>query len=107
MAFRSLNWDCWKLQGKSTVAAQRLLWFAGHFVDGGLYGSFADQEPEQLKAKSPGELGIILGLDRIPEVKTLRRKLKEMGLDGKAAEFMAELTRRWCDEDLDASALFT
>jgi len=60
------------------------------------------KSPEQLKAKSPGELGIILGLDRIPEVKTLRRKLKEMGLDGKAAEFMAELTRRWCDEDLDA-----
>jgi len=58
--------------------------------------------PEQLKEKSPGELGIILGLDRIPEVKTLRRKLKEMGLYSKSAEFMAELTRRWCDKDLDA-----
>ena len=60
------------------------------------------KSPEQLKERSPGELGIILGLDRIPEVKTLRRKLKEMGLFGKAAEFMAELTRRWCDEDLEA-----
>jgi hypothetical protein len=58
--------------------------------------------PEQLKEKSPGELGIILGLDRIPEVKTLRRKLKEMGLYCRSAEFMAELTRRWCDEDLEA-----
>lgn len=58
--------------------------------------------PEQLKEKSPGELGIILGLDRIPEVKTLRRKLKEMGLHGKAAEYMAELTRRWCDDDQEA-----
>jgi len=58
--------------------------------------------PEQLKEKSPGELGIILGLDRIPEVKTLRRKLKEMGLYGKAAEYMAELTRRWCDDDQEA-----
>jgi hypothetical protein len=57
---------------------------------------------EQLKSKSPGELGIVLGLDRIPEVKTLRRKLKEMGSRGKAMEFMAELTKRWCDEDLDA-----
>lgn len=60
------------------------------------------KNPEQLKTKSPGELGIILGLDRVPEVKTLRRKLKEMGQSGKSAEFMAELTRRWCDDDLDA-----
>jgi hypothetical protein len=60
------------------------------------------KSPEQLKAKSPGELGIILGLDRVPEVKTLRRKLKEMGQNGKSTEFMAELTRRWCNEDLDA-----
>ena len=58
--------------------------------------------PEQLKEKSPGELGIILGLDRIPEVKTLRRKLKEMSLYCKSAEYMAELTHRWCDEDLEA-----
>jgi len=58
--------------------------------------------PEQLKEKSPGELGIILGLDRIPEVKTLRRKLKEMSLYGKSAEYMAELTRRWCDDNMDA-----
>jgi hypothetical protein len=29
------------------------------------------KSPEQLKAKSPGELGIIMGLDRAPEVKTL------------------------------------
>jgi hypothetical protein len=58
--------------------------------------------PEQLKEKSPGELGIILGLDRVPEVKTLRRKLKEMRLYNKSAEYMAELTRSWCDDNLDA-----
>jgi hypothetical protein len=58
--------------------------------------------PEQLKEKSPGELGIILGLDRIPEVKTLRRKLKEMGLYCKSAEYMAELTSRWCDDNEEA-----
>ena len=60
------------------------------------------KSPEQLKAKSPGELGIILGLDRVAEVKTLRRKLKELGLGGKSGAFMAGLTRRWCNEDLDA-----
>lgn len=58
--------------------------------------------PEQLKRKSPGELGIVLGLDRVPEVKTLRRKIKEMGLYGKASALMAELTRRWCDANQDA-----
>lgn len=60
------------------------------------------KSPEQLKANSPGELGILLGLDRVPEVKTLRRKLKELGLECRAAQFMAGLTRLWCDKDLDA-----
>jgi len=58
--------------------------------------------PEQLKERSPGELGIILGLDRVPEVKTLRRKLKEVSHYNKSAEYMAELTRRWCDENQEA-----
>jgi Transposase protein/Winged helix-turn helix len=58
--------------------------------------------PEQLKEKSPGELGIVLGLDRVPEAKTLRRKLKELGLYCKSAEYMAELTRRWCDDNQEA-----
>ena len=33
---------------------------------------------ERLSAHQPGELGILLGLDRVPEVKTLRRKLDEL-----------------------------
>jgi transposase len=55
--------------------------------------------PEQLKGRSPGELGIILGLDRCPEVKTLRRKLKEMGLCNRAGDFISFLTKRWTDQD--------
>jgi transposase len=35
--------------------------------------------PEQLTEHDPGELGLLLGLDRAPEVKTLRRKLREIG----------------------------
>ena len=31
---------------------------------------------EQLRFNSPGELGNLLGLDRIPEVRTLREKIK-------------------------------
>ncbi|MBC8427643.1 helix-turn-helix domain-containing protein [bacterium] len=55
--------------------------------------------PEQLKGCNPGELGIILGLDRAPEVKTLRRKLKEMGLRQRAGDFLSSLSERWADQD--------
>ena len=58
--------------------------------------------PEQLKGCNPGELGIVLGLDRAPEVKTLRRKLKEMGLRNKAGEFISFLSKRWADQDKDS-----
>src|SRR5437870_5452828 len=34
--------------------------------------------PEALKEYSPGELGRVVGLDRMPEVKTLRRKLSQL-----------------------------
>ena len=51
--------------------------------------------PEQLSEHAPGELGLLLGLDRAPEVKTLRRKLREMGERGLARTFMRQLTERW------------
>jgi hypothetical protein len=51
--------------------------------------------PEQLTEHAPGELGLLLGLDRAPEVKTLRRKLHEMGERQLARTFMRQLTERW------------
>jgi len=51
--------------------------------------------PEQLTEHAPGELGILLGLDRAPEVKTLRRKLHELGVWQKARDFQRCLTERW------------
>jgi len=56
---------------------------------------------EQLKSCNPGELGIVLGLDRSPEMKTLRKKLKEMGLRNKAGDFISFLSKRWVDQDKD------
>ena len=50
---------------------------------------------EQLTEHAPGELGILLGLDRAPEVKTLRRKLREMGQCQLADMFKRRLTERW------------
>ena len=45
------------------------------------------KRPEGLKEHSPHELGRVLGLDRAPEVKTLRRKLARLAAVGGAARF--------------------
>ena len=42
----------------------------------------------------PAALGRVLGLDRAPEVKTIRRKLGELAAAGKAAELIMTLARR-------------
>ena len=42
----------------------------------------------------PAALGRVLGLDRAPEVKTIRRKLGELAVAGKAAELVMALARR-------------
>ncbi|MBI5362352.1 MAG: hypothetical protein HZA53_04175, partial [Planctomycetes bacterium] len=46
-----------------------------------------------LKEHSPDELGRLLGLDRAPEVKTLRRKLSRLAATGRAGEFGRELAQ--------------
>jgi transposase len=50
--------------------------------------------PEHLKEHSPRELGAVLGLDRAPEMKTLRRKVRRLSALGKSLEFMRQLARR-------------
>jgi hypothetical protein len=44
------------------------------------------KRPENLKEYSPQSLGRVLGLDRAPEVKTLRRKLASLAATGRAAQ---------------------
>lgn len=51
------------------------------------------KRPEALKEHDPQVLGHVLGLDRAPEVKTLRRKLTRFASYGKATELGAELAR--------------
>lgn len=60
------------------------------------------RSPEGLSAVPPEILGRILGLDRSPEVKTVRRKLRELSLRCRAADFVTELARiiRRENEDL-------
>lgn len=45
------------------------------------------KRPECLKEHSPDDLGRVLGLDRAPEVKTLRRKLSRLAALDRAADF--------------------
>jgi len=52
------------------------------------------KRPEALKEHSPKDLGRILGLDRAPEVKTLRRKLSRLAARGRAAAFGRALATR-------------
>jgi hypothetical protein len=55
------------------------------------------KHPEGLKACSPVALGRVLGLDRAPEVKTLRRKLSRLAALGRAGEFSHALAKRRVD----------
>jgi DNA-binding CsgD family transcriptional regulator len=52
------------------------------------------KRPEALKEHSPAALGRVLGLDRAPEVKTLRRKLARLAAMGRAADFGRALAER-------------
>ena len=45
------------------------------------------KRPEALKEHSPADLGRVLGVDRAPEVKTLRRKLARLASFQRAAQF--------------------
>ena len=51
--------------------------------------------PEQLKHHSPGELGKLLGLDRVPEAKCLRAIFKELTGQEKAGQWNAYLAQDW------------
>ena len=50
--------------------------------------------PETLKQYPPGELGRIVGLDRMPEVKTLRRKLSRLALLKNSHQLGREVARQ-------------
>jgi len=54
---------------------------------------------EQLPSHAPGEFGLVLGLDRSPEPKTLRRKLAELGAMDQAQELWAAFARRWASAE--------
>lgn len=52
------------------------------------------KRPEALKEHAPDDLGRLLGLDRAPEVKTLRRKLSRLAACHRATSFGRALAKR-------------
>jgi len=57
------------------------------------------KNPEQLKQCKVGELGRIIGLDRLPETRNLRTKIQHIVTQQKAVEFNKHLLNRWLDKE--------
>lgn len=51
-----------------------------------------------LRFEPPGEWGHVLGLDRIPEVHTLRAKLAEMAAGGQVGVWSVGLSQEWMEQ---------
>ena len=62
------------------------------------------KRPENVKEYSPEQLGRLLGLDRVAEVKTLRRKLTVLAERGQGHALMHELARLRLEQNEDRVA---
>ena len=68
----------------------------------GLMALVRIKSAEGLTNYAPGEFGLVLGLDRAPEMKTVRRKLSELASRGQGLEFSRAFAHRWTEEAPDA-----
>ena len=60
------------------------------------------RNPESLRYQAPGEWGAILGLDRCPETKTLRRKIRLLAsAEHTVRDWQSALARTWATEHDD------
>jgi hypothetical protein len=64
------------------------------------------KNPEQLKQCKPGEIGRVLGLDRVPEVKCLRKKIKLLTEQHQAVNLNNLLIDDWYGGDQEDNADF-
>lgn len=58
---------------------------------------------EQLRDHAPGEFGKLLGLDRAPEVRCLRSKVKGLAEQQSVENWAADVSRRWMDSEPEAA----
>jgi len=62
---------------------------------------------EALRYVAPGEWGKLIGLDRIPEVRTLRQKITQLcSEDGLAERWSNALAKQWMAEEPDCAGVF-
>lgn len=61
---------------------------------------------ESLRYSSPGEWGKILGLDRMPEVKTLRQKIEIIGKRCDIDTWSHDLVEYWLGEKAESDGIF-
>ena len=62
------------------------------------------RRPEGLRHLPPGELGKVVGLDRVPEVRTLREKISLMASQGSPQHWMRDLSATWMKADPQEAA---
>lgn len=59
------------------------------------------RRPEGLRHVPPGEFGKVIGLDRVPEVRTLRKQITHMACHGEPEAWMKALSKTWMEADPD------
>lgn len=60
---------------------------------------------EQLRYNSAGEWGNLLGLDRIPEVRTLREKIQHLSNEGQVQEWSRALSKDWMSDGPESAGI--
>ena len=63
----------------------------------------SDQDGGKVARQAPGEFGKLLGLDRVPEVRCLRKKMDDLSADHAAERWAAHLGRHWMQADPEAA----
>jgi len=63
------------------------------------------KQAEQLRYCAPGEWGKLLGLDRIPEVRTFRNKLSILSHSGQVEAWSADLCSNWMTDSPEAAGI--
>jgi prepilin-type processing-associated H-X9-DG protein len=63
------------------------------------------KSPERLRYSPAGELGHLLGLDRVPEVRTLREKVKALARPKEVLEWSRQLSREWMGDNPEAAGV--
>jgi transposase len=58
---------------------------------------------EKIRGHAPGEFGKLLGLDRIPEVRCLRKKMDELSVGDTAEQWASHLSKHWMDTDTNSA----